>query len=424
MTAIGDIIRNHKATGEGGIFSVCSANPYVIEAALLHAKLWNVNHLVIEATCNQVNQFGGYSGMKPENFIRFVKDLSQKIQFPCEKIIFGGDHLGPNPWQDENSAIAIENARDLVISYVNAGFKKIHIDCSIACKDDILPLSDEVIAKRAAYLISAAEDAAKGKGDLNYIIGSEVPVPGGASEVINSLAPTQISSVSETIAAHKAEFAAQNLDHAFAKTIAIVVQPGVEFDNHLVHDFAPAMAKALSQFIENEAIVYEAHSTDYQTKSSLKALVQGHFAILKVGPALSYAMREAIWALDMIDSEIYGTEALNVREFIIEYLRKNPKYWAKYYENDENLNLALQYGLSDRIRYYWPDEAIQRAVSTLIHRLGKTQIPFGLLKQYLPNSLQVLRACAMEIAPHNLILGQIMAVLDDYLFACEGLENA
>jgi len=54
-----------------GLTSVCSAHPLVIEAALRHG----LNHrspVLIEATCNQVNQFGGYTGQTPADFARFV----------------------------------------------------------------------------------------------------------------------------------------------------------------------------------------------------------------------------------------------------------------------------------------------------------------------------------------------------------------
>lgn len=44
-------------------------------------------------------------------------------------------------------------------------------------------------------------------------------------------------------------------------------------------------------------LVFEAHSTDYQTKEAYKQLVHDHFAILKVGPALTFAMRGFIRTL-------------------------------------------------------------------------------------------------------------------------------
>ena len=60
--------------------------------------------------------------------------------------------------------------------------------------------------------------------------------------------------------------------------IASVVQPGVEFDHHEVIDYAPDKARALSDAIARvPGMVYEAHSTDYQTRTALAALVRDHF---------------------------------------------------------------------------------------------------------------------------------------------------
>ena len=51
-------------------------------------------------------------------------------------------------------------------------------------------------------------------------------------------------------------------------------------------------------------MVFEAHSTDYQTAGALRALVEDRWAILKVGPALTFALREALFALSAIEEEL------------------------------------------------------------------------------------------------------------------------
>lgn len=185
------------------------------------------------------------------------------------------------------------HADDLIKSYVAAGFKKIHLDCSMSCKDDPIPLTDDLVAERAARLAKIAEEtciALKGKSDLVYVIGTEVPVPGGAHEPLNTLQVTTPDAARATLDAHRVAFTSVGLEGIWPRIIALVVQPGVEFDHAQVIDYESEKAKSLSAMVEDYAtLLFEAHSTDYQTPHALRQLVVDHFAILKVGPALTRA---------------------------------------------------------------------------------------------------------------------------------------
>ncbi|MDG3085055.1 class II D-tagatose-bisphosphate aldolase, non-catalytic subunit [Vibrio hannami] len=174
------IVERHKNGEHIGIYSVCSAHPLVIEATLKF-ELETGNKVLIEATSNQVNQFGGYTGMKPADFVRFVEGIAKSIGFPMDRVILGGDHLGPNCWQKEPAAEAMEKSKTLIHEYVKAGFSKIHLDASMSCADDEVPLDPVIVAERAAILCQVAENAASSeqKENLTYVIGTEVPVPGG-----------------------------------------------------------------------------------------------------------------------------------------------------------------------------------------------------------------------------------------------------
>ena len=152
-----DIISRHKAGEHIGICSVCSAHPLVIEAAL-RFDLHTNNKVLIEATSNQVNQFGGYTGMQPADFRDFVNKIAREVGFPSERIILGGDHLGPNCWQGEPAAEAMEKSVDLIKAYVAAGFSKIHLDASMSCADDPVPLDPAVVAERAAPVPGRGRD--------------------------------------------------------------------------------------------------------------------------------------------------------------------------------------------------------------------------------------------------------------------------
>ena len=103
------------------------------------------------------------------------------------------------------------------------------------------------------------------------MIGTEVPTPGGATEDLGTLAVTTPQAAAATIDAHRAAFARAGLEAAWPRVIALVVQPGVEFDHHKVIDYRPREARALSDFIGRQSqFVFEAHSTDYQSADGLR----------------------------------------------------------------------------------------------------------------------------------------------------------
>ena len=81
---------------------------------------------------------------------------------------------------------AMREAEQTVQAYVRAGFQKIHLDASMACADERGPLSNELIAHRAAVLC-AARRRQTGAEKPVYVIGTEVPIPGGATESLQSL---------------------------------------------------------------------------------------------------------------------------------------------------------------------------------------------------------------------------------------------
>ena len=165
-----------------------------------------------------------------------------------------------------------------------------------------------------------------------YIIGSEVPVPGGAHETLQELAVTTPQAAHATIDAHRRAFARHGVEAAWSRVIGLVVQPGVEFDHHQVIDYIPSKAAALSRSIESvPGMVFEAHSTDYQAPQALQALVRDHFAILKVGPGVTFALREVFWALSDIAAEMGLTPPVSVKETLLGEMRRNPRYWKSYY---------------------------------------------------------------------------------------------
>jgi len=430
MKAMLDLIARHKSGQTCGIYSVCSAHPLVIEAAFVHAMSAGVDVVLIEATCNQVNQDGGYTGMTPDLFRDFVHAIADKVGLARARILLGGDHLGPNPWTRLSAEEAMVKAEVLIEQYVAAGFRKIHADCSMSCADDPTPLPEDTVARRAARLIAIAEatQTRVGGEPCVYVIGTEVPVPGGAAEDLPELEVTAPEAALATIEAHRAIFAAEGLADAWPRVIAAVVQPGVEFDHHKVIDYDRAKAARLSRALDGQPhIVFEAHSTDYQTPKALKALVEDHFAILKVGPGVTFALREAFWALDAIEREWIGEErASHFRQIAVERMRADPRNWDKYYHaTGAALHFDLQYSLSDRIRYYWPDPRIVAAQEAMFANLTENPPPLALVSQYLPEAYAAVRNAALTPTPPHLVIAHIGATLEAYRAACAPkLEHA
>jgi D-tagatose-1,6-bisphosphate aldolase subunit GatZ/KbaZ len=422
VKSVRDIIARHKAGRSVGIYSACSAHPLVIEAALRHAQRESVS-VLIEATSNQVNQDGGYTGMRPADFNRFVLSIAERLGVPAEQVLLGGDHLGPNCWQDLPAASAMAKSEQLIADYVAAGFRKIHLDCSMSCADDPTPLTDSTVAARAARLCAVAERSWKRAGGEApvYVVGTEVPVPGGATEELTELALTGPKAATATIDAHWEAFQSAGLHHVWPRVIGLVVQPGVEFDHYKVIDFRAARAVDLAGVIEAQPyLVYEAHSTDYQTQDNLRALVQNHFAILKVGPGLTFAMREALWALDKIEREWLGPDRWSrLPETLQKAMTAAPRFWNKYYlSGGRQLALDQQYSLSDRIRYYWPVPEVESALQRLLSNFDDDPPPLTLLSQYLPLQYEAIRDGRLPCRARELVLHPIELVLQQYSAAC------
>ena len=407
------------ARGErGGITSICSAHPLVIEAALLEGLATGTD-VLIEATCNQVNQDGGYTGMTPADFRHFVEDIAQKVGFDTQRLILGGDHLGPNPWKHLPAEQAMQKSEVMMDAFVRAGFTKIHLDTSMGCAGEPVALPDAVTAERAARLAKISETAAAQSGfDLPvYVIGTEVPIPGGAMEEIEELELTKPEAALETVAIHRKAFAALGLEDAFTRAIGVVVQPGVEFGNENVVFYDSDKATGLSSILsEIPQFVFEAHSTDYQPVEALSALVQDGFAILKVGPGLTFALREALYGLDQIAAFLdHLPEEETLRYKMEELLLEEPKNWEKYYHGDtEELRLQRHFSYSDRIRYYWPHPQASAAVDALLKRLEGRPIPETLISQYLGTLYPAVAAGRVQATPHALLVEAVRNVVRAY----------
>lgn len=423
-----ELVNKRKLGINCGVPSFCCANKIVIESILRQSRRFD-DTVLIEGTSNQVNQFGGYTGMTPNDFVEFVYSIADKNAIPHEKIIIGGDHLGPLPWCDKPEKEAMEKAKELVRLSVLAGYQKIHLDTSMRLGDDNVnePLDVNKVARRGALLYKECEQAFSEllKRDPNavhpvYVIGSEVPIPGGIQSNGNTFDVTKPEAFKDTLEAYKKEFLRLGINDAWVNIIAIVVQPGVEFGNEEIVNYNRFLAKDLTEALkEFPNLVFEGHSTDYQSPIKLREMVEDGIAIIKVGPALSFALREGLFALSEIEKYLIPEEKrANFAEKLESVMLEDTSKWVKHYVGNDNEKLiSRKFSFSDRCRYYFNNPIIEEAIDKLFKNIDSTKIPLGLLHQYLPFQYVKVRDNKLTAKAKDLVEDNIITIVDDYNFA-------
>ncbi|OHD25676.1 MAG: hypothetical protein A2064_06570, partial [Spirochaetes bacterium GWB1_66_5] len=384
-----DLLEAKRAGRPAGLVSVCSAHPLVLEAAMGQA-LEDGQLLLVESTVNQVNQFGGYTGMRPADFAAFLDGIRSAAALPPARLLLGADHLGPFPWRGEPAAQAMRKAYELAAECVRAGYLKLHLDASMLLGGDVPDarggLDPSLVARREAELAAAAEAAFRGTAGPAYVVGTDVPAPGGTAGEGDGVSLTPAQELLDTVSLGAEAFRAAGLEQAWSRVFAVVVQPGVEFGDHGVQAYDRARAARLCDAARAlPRLVLEGHSTDYQSPAALRALVEDGVAVLKVGPALTFAMREALFSLELVERELAPAEPSRLGEELERAMLADPSHWRGYYRGDEGrMRLARRFSLLDRCRYYWAAPPVQRAVERLLANLRRQAPPWTLLSQYLP----------------------------------------
>ena len=427
-TLLQQIIAANKR-GEGrGIYSCCSANEDVLRAVLRCARRWR-SPVLIESTANQVNQFGGYTGMTPADFAELVYRLAAEESVSVTQVILGGDHLGPLTWTDLPEEEAMQRAEQLVADCVRAGYTKIHLDTSmrVASDDPEAPFPMEVCAARGACLAAACEqafielqDQGRATEPPSYVIGSEVPVPGGDVK-IGAMGVSDPDDALKTIGAYREAFKSQGLDAAFQRVIALVLEMGVEFHEFTLDEYDRTRTLQLVEVIRTTSLCIEGHSTDFQTTANLRAMCEDGVAILKVGPAFTFAAREALFALEQIEQELFKGASNKLSEFratLDEVMCAGPRYWRPYHRGAEaGQRLARAYSFYDRARYYLNDPRVQAAQDVLFENLSQVTIPLPLLSQYLPRQYERVRTGELCNDARELLYDHIGDYITIYLDA-------
>ena len=250
-----------------------------------------------------------------------------------------------------------------------------------------------------------------------FVIGSEVPIPGGATEAEDTLAVTKPEAFRDTVSTYQRVWTEEGVGEGMKDVIAVVVQPGVEFGDEQVFDYNPAAAvdlcAALKEFPD---ICFEGHSTDYQTATDLYNMVTDGIAILKVGPALTFGLREALFSLSMMEKELVPEEKrANFIETLDQVMLASPANWEKHYHGDEkHLAQCRKYSYSDRARYYIGQPEVVAAMNKLFDNLREYPIPMNMLHQYMPISYAKIREGQLKLDPRELAMDGIVQFMLDY----------
>ena len=269
MKAILDLIARHKAGEPCGIFSVCSAHPLVIEAtfrprpAVGRALRADRGDLESGQSGRRLyrHEAGGLPRLRPwhrgsrrpaarSRSARRRPSWSQCLAGAAGR---GGD--GTRRRADRglcSRGLPQDPSRLLDVVRGRSG--------AAIRRDDRAPCGAPLRGRRTRPCRAPEES----RRSMSSAPRSRFPVAPRKSS--DTLAVTTPEAARATIDTHRAIFAAAGLADAWPRVIAVVVQPGVEFDHRKVVGYVPEKAHALSRMIEScDGLIFEAHSTDYQS---------------------------------------------------------------------------------------------------------------------------------------------------------------
>ena len=253
---------------------------------MIFAKYYDLP-LLIESTSNQVNQFGGYTNLKPKQFFNRINILAKRMGIK-NNLWIGADHLGPLPWKNLDESVAIRNSIKLFKDVVKSGYNKVHIDTGIKLKNE-KKLSKKKIFQRCERIFNSINP--KKLNNIFFVFGTEVPIAGGGKDHKSKI--TSLSSIKDDLKYY----------YNLRKSFSLVIEPGIGFNNNKIFNLKLNHFKNKKNLSYLNNFSYEAHSSDFQNLNILKKLVKNNFKFLKVGPELTFFYMKAILHMNKIESK-------------------------------------------------------------------------------------------------------------------------
>ena len=336
--------------------SFCTSNFEVLNFLMIYSKIHKLP-VLIECTSNQVNQYGGYTKLKPINFYKKIMNLKNKFKLKKENVLIGADHLGPLPWKHLDEKKALKNAIKLFKDCINAKFNKIHIDTGIKLKKDS-SLSKKIIIERCKKIYNSVNK--KKLNHIKFVFGTEVPVAGGGGG--NKMLLTSLKAIKKDIEEYK----------KIRKRFSLVVEPGLNFTNNKVYKLNMKNFKQKYILSKKDKFSFEAHSTDFQQYKSLKKLVKNNFLYLKIGPELTFNFMKAVLYMQSLEKKFFNGRKSNIQNNISSIMDKKKIYWKNYYKGKKKVIENLKFNsFLDRSRYYWNEKKIIQSLSILKKNINK-----------------------------------------------------
>ncbi len=386
MINIQSVIEQNRDGATIGLPCFCTANEMVLRTLFECCATHDVP-AVIEASSNQVNQDGGYTGMSAADFSQWIGLLSAEYGVANERLVMSGAHLGPRPWSHLSPKDALDKTKNLVKDFAAAGFRKIHLDAPVACNEEQQP-DLQTLATRTARLCEIAEKHSPHPDQLVYVLTAPMTEPAFESnfstEAHRAPPATNAEQLNTTLAAYQEAFIKQGLRHAWTKVVSIDAYLGIGFDHFSVHPLRENPIRRLStEIMKHDGLSLSATSVDYQSSRNLSTLVENHVVFLKTGPELTFRMRESIFALATIAQQIAVTDTPDIIAVIDSAIIEHPADWAPYFTGDIAIRKQLHhYSFSDRLRYYWNFPDVRSQLLKFISSLDTIKLPEALVSQH------------------------------------------